>query len=165
MSSYYKKEDEFDGSQPFDPTQDYKNSELEAFADYLLREDSKRELCRRCGGYGDPTGLVESVPQADDDGNPVEDDNGDILYVDFPELQCENDHRWYEGEGKARSIAGKNPILFENHMQDRKRREIYTSIGTPDPSIQRGLYNRTHPNGRKVNSDEQRKRNGASFFR
>jgi hypothetical protein len=27
------------------------------------------------------------------------------------------------------------------------------------------MYNRTHPRGRKVNSVEQRKRNGASWYR
>lgn len=141
------------------------NWQLEQLADELLREDSKREMCGNCGAYGDPTGAVEAVPQYDKDDKPQLDDAGDLLYVDFPEIQCENGHRWYLGEGKARGIQGSNPILFENHLQDRRRREIYTTVGTPDPSIQRGMYNRTHPQGRKVNSQEQRKRNGASFFR
>lgn len=56
-------------------------------------------------------------------------------------------------------------VLFYEHMKDRWRREIYTSNGIPDPSIVQGIYWRTHPNGRKVNSDEQRKNNGASFYR
>lgn len=47
----------------------------------------------------------------------------------------------------------------------RLKREIYTAAGTPDPSIVSGLYWRTHPNGRKVSSDEQRKKNSASFYR
>lgn len=144
--------------------------ELGQMADEILRVDSKREVCRRCDEknifcYGEPTGELESLPQADEDGNPVTDENGDTLFVDYPELQCENGHRWYKGEGKARGIGGPNPILFENHLHDRRRREIYTSVGIPDPSIAQGMYNRTHPQGRKVNSKDQRKKNGASFFR
>jgi hypothetical protein len=142
----------------------YSNRELSQMADDLLRADSKREMCRRCNQYGDETGNVESIPQVSDDG-PVLDGEGNQLYIDFPELECPKGHRWYRGEGKARGIGGKNPILFENHLQDRKRREIYTSVGTPDPSIQQGIFNRTHPEGRPVNSPEQRRRNGASFYR
>lgn len=146
------------------------NWELGQMADEILRVDSKREICRRCDekgtfDYGAPTGELESLPQADEEGNPVVDDNGDTLFVDYPELQCKRGHRWYKGEGKSRGIGGPNPILFENHLQDRRRREIYTSVGTPDPSIAQGMYNRTHPQGRKVNSKDQRKKNGASFFR
>lgn len=163
--SQWEEDDDFDATEGPVDGQDYSKWQLERMADECLREDSKRELCRKCGKYGIETGSVESQPQADDSGNPVVDGDGATLYVDFPELACEGGHRWYRGEGKARSIQGKNPILFENHLQDRRRREIYTSIGTPDPSIQRGMYNRTHPQGRKVNSKEQRKKNGASFFR
>lgn len=143
----------------------YAKWQMEKMADELLREDTRRELCRRCGSYGEPTGEIESLPQADKDGNPELDGEGNTLFVEYPELACSEGHRWYKGEGKARGIDGKDPILFENHLQDRRRREIYTSVGTPDPSIQRGMYNRTHPQGRKVNTKEQRKRNGASFFR
>lgn len=64
--------------------------------------------------------------------------------------------------GKAAGLKG---ILLPEHEYARKRREIYTEGGTPDPSLVQGLYNRTHPQGRKVNSEEQRKRNGASFYR
>lgn len=63
------------------------------------------------------------------------------------------------------SIKGENPILFKEHLMNRGRREIYTSIGTPDPAFGHGIYNRSHPEGRKVNSDEQRKRNGAGYYR
>jgi hypothetical protein len=143
----------------------YSAWQLEQMADEILRADSKRELCRVCGKYGTETGEIESLPARDEGGDPKTDDNGDVLYVDFPEIVCEDGHRWYKGEGKARTIQGRNPILFENHLQDRRRREIYTSVGTPDPSIQRGMYNRTHPQGRKVNTKEQRQKNGASFFR
>jgi hypothetical protein len=62
-------------------------------------------------------------------------------------------------------IHHKNPILFKEHMRTRYKREIYTKVGIPDPSIQQGYYNRTHPDGRKVNSEYQRKVNGASFYR
>jgi hypothetical protein len=67
--------------------------------------------------------------------------------------------------GKRRGIDGENPILFDEHQKERKRREIYTKNGTPDPSLVQGIYNRTHPEGRKVNTDEQRRKNGASYYR
>jgi hypothetical protein len=67
--------------------------------------------------------------------------------------------------GKERGIGGKDPILFAEHEYARRRREIYTEGGTPDPSLVSGMYNRTHPQGRKVNSDEQRSKNGASYYR
>ena len=62
-------------------------------------------------------------------------------------------------------IHHKNPILFKEHMRTRYRREIYPQSGVPDPSVEQGMYNRTHPEGRKVNSEHQRKINGASFYR
>jgi hypothetical protein len=74
-------------------------------------------------------------------------------------------------------INGENPILFEEHLYNRRRREINVASGTPDdlrglwdkPGVTRGdgqvLYNRTHPQGRKVNSEEARKRHGASWYR
>lgn len=55
-------------------------------------------------------------------------------------------------------------ILLVGHLMDRKAREIYVTSGTPDPEIVQGLYWRTHPNGRKVNSAEQRSKNGASYY-
>lgn len=71
--------------------------------------------------------------------------------------------------GKPRGIGGDDPILFFEHLAMRKRREIYPltdqSNGVVDPSIEQGMYNRQHPQGRKVNSDEQRSRNGASYYR
>lgn len=163
MSNWWEEQEDFDAN--VEPTTNHSSWQLEQIADELLRADSKREMCRKCGKYGTETGVIESMPQADPDGDPITDEEGNTLYMDFPEIACEDGHRWYKGEGKARTIQGKNPILFANHLQDRRRREIYTSIGTPDPSIQQGIYNRTHPQGRKVNSTEQRKRNGASFFR
>jgi hypothetical protein len=149
----------------FDPKKDYKFSELEELADSLLREDSRAEVCRVCdesgvsGVRGQETGKVKPVAQEATDGS------GTQLVLIYPEYLCENGHTWYKGEGKMRGIDGDNPILFEEHFQSRKRREIYTSVGTPDPSIVAGIYNRVHPQGRKVNSEEQRKKNGASFYR
>lgn len=165
MSSWYNEQEDFDATQDIDPDGDYSSWQIERLADHLLREDSKRELCRTCGRPGDETGEIEYKPELDEDENPKTDAEGNVIYVGFPELMCDHSHRWYKGEGKARGIDGRNPILFENHLQERRRREIYTAIGTPDPSIEQGMYNRTHPQGRKVNSKDQRKRNGASFFR
>lgn len=80
--------------------------------------------------------------------------------------------------GKERGIGGENPILFQEHIHARWRREIQTEGGVPDPHLsldtskpgrktnnQPGMYNRTHPRGRKVNSEEQRRKHGASYYR
>jgi hypothetical protein len=67
--------------------------------------------------------------------------------------------------GKEKGIGGDNPILFAEHEYSRRRREIYVTEGTPDPSLVSGIYFRTHPQGRKVNSETQRKKNGASYYR
>lgn len=149
----------------YEEGQTYSNRDLEQIADNLLRADSRRELCRQCDEYGNETGNIESQPQEHPDGGPLVDETGAQLYVDFPELQCKNGHIWYKGEGKARGNGGANPVLFEEHLKNRQRREIYTTVGTPDPSIVAGIFNRTHPQGRKVNSDDQRKKHGASFYR
>jgi hypothetical protein len=73
---------------------------------------------------------------------------------------------------KENKNSGDTGILFEEHLQSRRRREVYTKAGVPDDAITSGLskdgqmmYWRTHPEGRKVNSKQQRKDNGASFFR
>ena len=67
--------------------------------------------------------------------------------------------------GKPKGIKGDAPILFEEHLYARKRREIYNQNGTPDPSINEGMFWRTHPQGRKVNDISQRKKHGASYYR
>lgn len=149
----------------YEEGKDYRAWELEQIATNILRADTRRELCRQCDEYGDETGHIESQPQFNDDDSPLVDQEGQQLYVDFPELQCNNGHVWYKGEGKARSNSGENPILFEEHLKNRQRREIYTTVGTPDPGIVAGLFNRTHPQGRKVNSADQRRKHGASFYR
>lgn len=172
-------EEDYEGEAEFNPGSKYSSFELEAFADKILKEDSNRELCRKCKEkdkgdnplpYGTETGMVESVPQFQADGTPIEDDEGNQLYLDYPELRCEKGHRWFQGEGQRRDIRGKNPILFEPHLYNRKRREIYVSAGVPDPAFTMdrfgrptvGMYNRAHPEGRKMNSVEQRQKNGAA---
>lgn len=139
---------------------DYTDRQLELMANAMLRDDSRAELCKVCKKRGDETGNVESRIQ-----EGVTDGSGNSLSLDFPEYKCKNGHQWFKGEGLARGIGGDNPILFEEHLQSRRRREIFPANGVPDPSIVAGIYNRTHPQGRKVNSDEQRRKNGASFFR
>jgi hypothetical protein len=67
--------------------------------------------------------------------------------------------------GKPRGIKGENPILFEEHLKSRRRREIQTEGGTPDPALVSGMYYRSHPQGRKVNSLAQRRESGASYYR
>lgn len=143
---------------------DYTKSELGLIADEFLRNDSKRELCRECGEYGEETGNIQTQP-VEEKGEPVYDSSGNQIFINVPELKCSNSHKWFLSEGKARGIDGDDPILFEEHLQTRRKREIYTTLGTPDPSIVTGLYNRSHPQGRKINSAEQRKKHGASYYR
>lgn len=151
-----------------DPGRKYTGTQLAEIADAILREDSRSELCRECGSKGEFSEYVKQMAQFDSIGDPIVDKEGHQLILEFPEITCLSElcgAIWYQGEGVARGIGGDNPILFEEHFQSRRRREIYCTVGTPDPSITQGIYNRTHPRGRKVNSEEQRKRNGASFFR
>ena len=69
-----------------------------------------------------------------------------------------------EETGKKRGLKGDNPILFEEHIYQRRRREILNQNGVPEPGLVQGLYWRTHPEGRKVNSQEARKK-GAAHYR
>lgn len=175
----FEEEDSWD--EPTEGDRKLTNKELEEWADRILREDSNRELCAKCRDelgievpYGHETGEIEWQLQKDKEGNVKLDDEGNALYVAFPELKCDKGHRWYKGEGPRRDIRGPNPILFETHLYNRKRREIHVKDGVPDPAFTmdrwgkrptQGMYIRTHPQGRKVNTDEQRKTNGASFYR
>lgn len=159
---------------------DWTGSELEFIADQLLREDSNAELCRTCWledpeslPYGKDTGHTEWALQKDENGDAILNEHGEAVYVGFPELTCSHGHRWFKGEGPRRNINGKNPILFESHIYNRKRREIYPVEGVPDPAYTMdrwgkrpttGIYNRTHPEGRKTNTREQRER-GSGFYR
>jgi hypothetical protein len=163
----------------FDPHGKYTKTELVEWADQLLKEDAARELCRKCVDkgvelpYGEETGNVITQPQFNEDGSPVVDDSGRQLVLDFAELACANGHKWLPGDGVRRDIRGQNPILFETHLKNRQRREIYVEAGIPDPDFTtdrfgrptQGMYHRVHPNGRKVNTEEQRKKHGASFYR
>lgn len=63
-------------------------------------------------------------------------------------------------------------IIFQEHIEPKWRREVLANSGTVDDEVTKSLsrdgqmmYNRTHPQGRKVNSEEQRKKNGASWYR
>lgn len=62
-------------------------------------------------------------------------------------------------------VEGFEDVLSRSQLASRLRREIYVTSGIPDPHKVSGLYWRTHPEGRTVNSDEQRQRNGAGFYR
>jgi hypothetical protein len=155
-------------------------SELEFIADSILREDSNSELCRECWKdtpeslpYGRETGHTEWQLQKDENGDALLNEAGEAVYVGYPELTCTNGHRWYKGEGPRRNINGVNPILFESHIYNRKRREIYSEAGVPDPAYTMdrwgkhpvaGLYIRTRPDGRKTNSPAQRA-SGSGFYR
>jgi hypothetical protein len=178
--------DEVGGPVALDVKKRYTGKDLEELADKLLREDSNRELCRVCKEaakkagddeslpYGTETGEVEWKLQLDKKGNPILDEEDHPLYVKFPQLQCEAGHKWYLGEGVRRALDGPNPILFEAHLYNRKRRELLATDGVVDPAYTmdrwgkrptQGLYYRSHPLGRKTNSPEQRKAHGAGFYK
>lgn len=142
-----------------DPKRHYTNTDLGEIADELLRQHSKSELCADCFQPGRLTGKTTPKEQ------PVKDGSGNTLVLDFDELSCANAHFWVTGEGKKRGIDGESPILFEEHLHSRRRREIYCTVGQPDPSIVVGLYNRSHPQGRKINTPEARARHGASYYK
>lgn len=144
---------------------EYTAHQMELMADVLLREDSRTEVCRECKSRGEETGHIELIQQFDEDGLALMDNTGALLFLDFPEFGCANKHKWFQGEGEARGIGGENPILFEEHLHSRRRREIFPVGGTPDPAIVAGIYNRSHPQGRKINSPEQRAAHGALYYR
>lgn len=63
-------------------------------------------------------------------------------------------------------------ILFQEHIEPDWRREVNAKEGVVDAAITRAqskdgqtMYNRQHPEGRRVNSEQQRKTNGASYYR
>lgn len=156
----------------------YSKPELEELADQILREDADRELCRECKQeakakgdaeatpYGFETGYDQPVLQFEGDGSPILDDEGQQLVTLFPEFECEQGHRWFRGEGMARQTRGHNQILFEDHLAQRHKREIYNSTGVPDPSIRQGIFNRVYPDGgRPINSEKARREHGAGFYK
>jgi hypothetical protein len=155
---FWKKEE----APEFVEGQQYTERELELMADAMLKADSKQEMCRKCGCQGFTTGVQNVGVQHGTTEEGVIVDIG--LALVFPELECKNGHTWFQGEGKDKGFKGKNPVLLEEHLIARKRREIMCENGTPDPNIVAGLYNRTHPDGRRVNSKESRERHGASFY-
>ena len=67
--------------------------------------------------------------------------------------------------GKKRGIKGEDPILFDQHLYERQKREILNENGVPEPKLIQGMYHRQHPEGRKVNSEEARKKHGAAYYR
>jgi hypothetical protein len=57
-------------------------------------------------------------------------------------------------------------ILSRDMWKRRKRHEIYTDLGAPDPNIVEGLYWRTHPQGIPWRtSEEMRADGGQSFYK
>lgn len=56
-------------------------------------------------------------------------------------------------------------ILLFPMLKDRLKREIYVGNGIPDPSVESGLYWRTHPEGRSFRTPLERKALGASFYK
>lgn len=54
--------------------------------------------------------------------------------------------------------------LKEADLQDRKRVEIYSETGTVDPSVEEGMYFRTHPDGREFRPEGERPK-GKGFYK
>lgn len=62
-------------------------------------------------------------------------------------------------------------VLFKGQLDKREKREKHSKSGVVDDSITAAgspdgqrFYNRSHPDGRRVNSEEQRERHGSSYF-
>ncbi len=68
-----------------------------------------------------------------------------------------------EETGKKRGLKGDDPILFYEHLRQRRRREIHSNSGMVDPSVVSGMYWRSDPSGRKVNNEAARKK-GAAWY-
>ena len=68
-----------------------------------------------------------------------------------------------EETGKKRGLRGDDPILFYEHLRQRRRREIMSNSGSVDPSVVSGIYWRADANGRRINSAEARAR-GAAYY-
>lgn len=76
-----------------------------------------------------------------------------------------------EDARNERPIGEYPAILFNEHLYHRRKREILSTSGVVDEALTNELspdgqrmFHRTHPEGRKVNSPEQRKR-GSSFYK
>lgn len=121
-----------------------------------IRQDANfRNRWRRTEAWGadlgdNPKKILELVPDFDAAINYT----ADQLLLQAERILCEDD----------RGIGEYPAILRKSHIENRKRREIYVNSGTPDPSVVQGIYNRTHPQGRKYKSPEERKANGDSFY-
>lgn len=100
------------------------------------------------------------------------------LIEDLPEFDPSKDYTERELAMYADQIlrdAGATQdckFLFQEHIEQRWRKEVRVESGTPDASITHSLspdghtmYNRQHPQGRRVNSDKQRKDHSASYYR
>lgn len=161
----YRRREEIEVPDEIVPGEKYSKAQLGQMADNLLKDDARTEMCRQCESRGQQTGAIQLEEQNDEAGNPITDEEGNPLVLEFAQLECDKGHTWWQGEGFVRGIGGENPILFEEHLQSRRRREIYVNVGIPDPSIVQGIYNRSHPGGRKVNSLEARRKHGASWYR
>lgn len=54
--------------------------------------------------------------------------------------------------------------LSARKLRQRQKCEIYVANGTPDPSVESGMYWRTHPDGRPWVPEHLRRRTDASFY-
>lgn len=74
-------------------------------------------------------------------------------------------------DSKTKPIGIYPKILFEEHLYNRRRREIFCVQGYPDEALTQSIskdgqmvFFRTHPQGRPVNTKEARA-SGASYFK
>ena len=55
-------------------------------------------------------------------------------------------------------------VMTLDRMKRLAKREIYCSSGTPEPHIVSGIFFRSHPNGRRLRSVEERRKQRKSWY-
>ncbi len=88
------------------------------------------------------------------------------------ELEAYTDLLLKEDNKRRPEKDGFPQIIFQEQAESRWSREVTSGTGDIDPTISaegspdgQRMYNRTHPEGRKINSEQQRKDHGASYYR
>lgn len=61
-------------------------------------------------------------------------------------------------------VGSDDGVLYNRHLIERGRREIFNAHGVPELNIIEGIYWRSHKSGRAVSTPEQRL-GGASYYR
>lgn len=98
-----------------------------------------------------PKQILESVPDWDDRINYT----ADQLLLQAERILCSDPTPLQEHPA----------VLRWDRLKERKKREIHNKNGVPDPSVCQGIYWRSHPQGRKLSTPEQRTaEKGGGFY-